>query len=57
MADMSYCDGIDCPLKETCYRFTAPKNEHWQSYFIFVPYDKESGDCEFYIADKRLSNE
>ena len=23
MADITKCDGVGCPLKETCYRFTA----------------------------------
>jgi hypothetical protein len=32
MADISKCRGIDCPLKERCFRFlTIPSR--WQSYF------------------------
>ncbi len=32
MADISKCRGIDCPLKERCYRFLALPSR-WQSYF------------------------
>ena len=57
MSDITMCTGKECPLKETCYRYTAPKNEYRQSYFQFVPYDHESGDCEFYYADQRTKNQ
>jgi len=45
MADISKCKGIDCPLKETCYRFTAPVSER-QSWFIKPPY--ADNKCEMY---------
>ena len=32
------CSGQDCPLKETCYRFTATPSEFRQSYFLNIPY-------------------
>jgi hypothetical protein len=32
MADISKCRGIDCPLKERCFRFLAIPSR-WQSYF------------------------
>lgn len=47
MSDISKCSGEGCPLKEECYRFTAPANEFWQSYFTTVPYDKEKKECEY----------
>lgn len=42
------CEGTNCPLKEECYRFTANKNELYQSYFVEVPYDKKQNKCEYY---------
>lgn len=49
MADITMCEGINCPLKENCYRFTANKNEIYQSYFVEVPYnEKKDGKCEYY---------
>jgi len=48
MADITMCEGIECPLKEKCYRYTAPANEYWQAYFTEVPYDIESEECEHY---------
>lgn len=44
MADISKCDGKDCPLKETCYRYTAP-DSGWQSY---LEPTKRGKDCEHY---------
>ena len=48
MADISMCEGNGCPLKEECYRFTAPKNEHWQAVFVFVPYNEELKECDMF---------
>ncbi len=47
MADITMCEGKDCPLKETCYRFTAIVNEFRQSYFTETPYNKEKENCEY----------
>ena len=47
MADITKCDGVGCPLKEACYRFTAVDNEYGQSYFIETPYNKETKTCEY----------
>ena len=49
MADITMCTGKDCPLKESCYRFTAPKSLVWQSYFTEPPIIKgEEIDCDYY---------
>lgn len=37
MSDISMCRNINCPLKETCYRFKAKPNDLWQSYCDFEP--------------------
>jgi len=34
MADITMCLDKDCPLHHHCYRFTAPANQHRQSYFL-----------------------
>jgi len=46
------CSGTDCPMKDSCYRYTAPVNEYKQSYFIDVPL-KEDGSCDEYLKDER----
>lgn len=46
MVDITMCVGEGCPLREECYRYKAPVNEHWQAYFVHVPYDKESNSCD-----------
>jgi hypothetical protein len=50
MADISMCSGQDCPVKEKCYRFTAPKSLIAQSYFTESPGKTEDGKftCEMY---------
>ena len=43
MSDISKCSGEGCPLREACYRFTAPTSEYHQSW-IAPPY--KNGECE-----------
>ena len=45
MTDITMCQGGDCPLKETCYRFKAAKDTY-QSFFIGIPYKDDA--CEHY---------
>ena len=45
MADITKCEGTECPLKESCYRFLAVSNEFKHSYFDTVPYDKQNKKC------------
>lgn len=46
MPDITMCEGRDCPIKESCYRYTAKPNEFRQSYFVDTPY--KDGECEHY---------
>ena len=48
MPDISKCKGTDCPLKESCYRYTAIDSEYRQSYFMKAPYNKEEDKCNHY---------
>ena len=48
MADISKCSGHNCPLKATCYRYTATPNEHWQAYADF---EFKDGACPDYWDD------
>lgn len=48
MADISMCEGKDCPIKQECYRYTAPVNEYRQAYFVYVPYDHAYKGCEYF---------
>ncbi len=52
MADITKCNGKNCPLKEDCYRFTAPSNKYRQSYFVETPKLKKNGVCEEYWNNK-----
>ena len=46
MPDISMCGKENCPLKHTCYRFTAPPSGAWQVYGDFKP--DVDGNCAFY---------
>lgn len=46
MTDITMCSGEGCEIKEKCYRFTAPKDRHMQSYFVTPPHDGDS--CQHY---------
>ena len=50
MADITMCEGKDCNLKESCYRYKAKANEYRQSYFTESPI--KNGKCEMYIKIK-----
>ena len=47
MADITKCSDEECPINDTCYRYTAEPNEYYQSYFVNTPI-KEDGSCDHY---------
>lgn len=47
MADITICNGNYCELRDTCYRYLAPKSEFRQSFFIEEP-NNTSYDCDYY---------
>lgn len=54
--DITMCAGIDCPLKNTCYRFLCKPDQYWQSYFADVPYDAQKKECDHYWEYKQKGN-
>lgn len=46
MPDISMCEGGDCPLKDTCYRYKATPSEGRQSWLSTPPH--KEGDCAYY---------
>lgn len=55
MADIAMCKGIECPIRETCYRFTAPRARPWQSELSTTPFDHQTASCSmFKAASKRV---
>ena len=56
--DISKCNGHDCPIRPTCYRYTVISNPDWQSYMN--PPGKWIGrqfKCDFFVDNKPLKNE
>lgn len=51
MADITKCKGIDCPLKDDCYRYTAKDSGILQSWFYDDNIGEETDDgfeCEYF---------
>lgn len=55
MADITVCTGKNCPLRESCHRYTAPHGLY-QS-FIEAPYDVHSGTCDLFWDNKDYPDE
>lgn len=54
--DITKCEGLACPLKENCLRFTLPERvKPKQDYFYFAPYKADREKCEFFIQDETLN--
>lgn len=52
--DITKCEGKDCPLKESCYRFTAKEDKAYKaykSYFAEPPF--EAGKCEMFWGESQ----
>jgi hypothetical protein len=56
MADIEMCGGEGCRRRERCYRFTAPKNKEWQSFFVRPPL-KKNGKCDYFWPNKNRRKE
>ena len=58
MPDISMCEGGMCPIKETCYRFTADPSDY-QSYLGNPPFKEVDEDnnskCEYYWEREKLT--
>jgi hypothetical protein len=56
MPDITKCEGRQCELKYTCYRYTSEPSKYRQSYFSTPPLTlNENGEqeCEYYWLDKQ----
>lgn len=51
MPDISKCFGAHCEVKESCYRYTAPSNDYWQSY---ISPNNPGKDCGYYWRVRRM---
>jgi hypothetical protein len=48
MPDITMCYGINCHLKEKCYRYKATPTD-WQCYFTESPIKKD-GTCSYLVG-------
>jgi len=56
MADITKCNPTNCPVKDSCYRFTA-KSDRNQSWFVEQPGTFEDGifRCDMYWGKTQSS--
>ena len=47
MPDISMCLNKKCKIKDSCYRFIAIPDKHWQAYSDFKP-SKDGKKCKHY---------
>jgi hypothetical protein len=53
MPDITMCSGKNCPLRESCYRYTAPIAGYKQAIWIVAPYDSTLKKCDHYWLAER----
>ncbi len=57
MADITKCKGVNCPLKETCYRYTAKESEYNQTWFLAnnvgIGKDEEFECVYYWLTEKQ----
>jgi len=57
MPNTVLCKGLECPLKEYCYRFTSEPSVYQQSYFVTPPfYEEDDGKtlgCKKFLGNKK----
>jgi hypothetical protein len=44
------CQGIDCPFKLSCKRYTSEPADKWQEWFLEPPI--KDGRCDMYWGDQ-----
>ena len=49
MPDISMCNSVFCPIKDTCYRHEAQPNGHWQAYANFDAQRIRDGICTSWL--------
>ncbi len=52
MADITKCEGHECPLKDSCYRYLVSEGMR-QAYFIEVPFNEDLNKCDYYLPKRK----
>lgn len=48
MSSSKMCKGRDCPIKDTCFRYTREPDKN-QEYYWNIPFDWNGERCDFYL--------
>lgn len=48
MPDITKCSGINCEVRESCYRYTVPRSEvqSWAAFYATDSFKRETG-CDY----------
>lgn len=62
MSDITKCSGLNCPIKDKCYRFMSETEPRYQSWFVEVPgkwhndeINKKVWECEMFWGHQNQS--
>lgn len=57
MVDITKCSGINCPIKSSCHRYTAPSDPLWQSMLLTPPFTINNGtfNCSMFWGVQQTS--
>jgi len=59
MPDITKCKGINCPIRDNCYRYTARDSDFYQSWFVDDTVGKlvdNNFSCDVYWEVKEITN-
>jgi hypothetical protein len=48
MPDITMCQDDECPLRDTCWRYTATPHPGYQSYWMTSPRPEGQDGCRYY---------
>ena len=54
--DITLCPGKNCPIQQSCYRFTA-KIPGRKNFFARIPYNFNTNSCEHLIGNRPDENQ
>jgi hypothetical protein len=51
MPELAKCHGAECPIKDTCFRFTKKSDDLLQLWLHGAPYDATKGSCKMHVEN------
>ncbi len=51
MPELAKCHGAECPIKDSCFRFTKKSDDLLQLWLNGAPYDTTKGSCKMHVEN------